>query len=64
MCQADGHSRELWVGCPVDSQSHERNVGCLAQGMGCGELGEQEAEEGKSRRTPAGYRRINNRIRG
>ena len=38
-------------------------VGCPAQGMGCGELGKQEGEEGKRRRTPTGYGRIKNGIR-
>jgi len=32
--------------------------------MGCGELGQQEDEEGKSRRIPGGQGRINNGIRG
>jgi len=31
--------------------------------MACGELGKQEGEEGMSRRRPARYGRINNRIR-
>jgi len=44
-------SCELAVGHPADCQSQERTIGCLAQGMGCGELGKQGGEEGKSRRT-------------
>jgi len=63
MCQANVKSQKIAVGCQADSQSNERTVGRLAQGMACGELGKHKGQEEKSVRTTTGYGRINKGIR-